>query len=116
MVSRGPCNLHVLRNCWTHGVIDENTLVWGQGLADWLPVKNVRTLIPQIRTMEGKLLARCSVFRSLRANKLRCLYYLKDSSLSFKNCVCTAYRCQEELDSSGVKNFVDSSASPTDSK
>jgi len=36
-----------------NGVIDENTLVWGQGLADWLPVRNVRTLVPQIRTVEG---------------------------------------------------------------
>ena len=36
-----------------HGVIDENTLIWGQGLMDWLPVRNVRTLVPQIRTPEG---------------------------------------------------------------
>ena len=36
-----------------HGVIDDGTLVWGQGLIDWLPVKNVRTLVPQIRTLEG---------------------------------------------------------------
>lgn len=95
---RGPCSLPVLREAWTQGVIDENTLVWGQvrrtcphsrgaepqlifkpshsctacnsiphsrlaycprlcllvqGLADWLPVKNVRTLVPQIRTVEG---------------------------------------------------------------
>ena len=42
----------VLRECWVNGIIDENTLVWGQGLADWLPVKNVRTLVPQIRTVE----------------------------------------------------------------
>ena len=50
---RGPCNLAVLRECWVNGVIDEGTLVWGQGLGDWLPVKNVRTLVPQIRTIEG---------------------------------------------------------------
>lgn len=49
---RGPCSLPVLRECWVNGIIDENTLVWGQGLADWLPVKNVRTLVPQIRTLE----------------------------------------------------------------
>ena len=44
--------------CWSclqvHGIIDENTLVWGQGLADWLPIRNVRTLVAQIRTMEGR--------------------------------------------------------------
>ncbi|CAL8471988.1 g11530 [Coccomyxa elongata] len=51
-VPRGPCNLPVLRECWVQGVIDEGTLVWGQGLADWLPIRNVRTLVPQIRTME----------------------------------------------------------------
>ena len=52
-VPRGPCNLPVLREAWVNGIIDENTLVWGQGLIDWLPVKNVRTLIPMIRTVEG---------------------------------------------------------------
>jgi len=36
------------------GVIDEDTLVWGQGLMDWLPIRNVRTLVPQIRTREGE--------------------------------------------------------------
>lgn len=50
---RGPCNVAVLRECWVHGVIDEHTLVWGQGLGDWLPVRNIRTLVPQIRTFEG---------------------------------------------------------------
>lgn len=29
-VPRGPCPLHVLKDCWVQGVIDENTLVWGQ--------------------------------------------------------------------------------------
>lgn len=52
---RGPCSLPVLREAWTQGVIDENTLVWGQGLADWLPARNVRTLVPQIRTVEVQL-------------------------------------------------------------
>lgn len=28
-----------------------------QGLADWLPIKNVRTLVPQIRTVEGEPLS-----------------------------------------------------------
>ena len=47
--------MHVLRDCWVHGVVDENTLVWGQGLCDWLPIRNVRTLVPQIRTLEGSV-------------------------------------------------------------
>lgn len=45
----------MLREAWVQGVIDENTLIWGQGLADWLPVRNVRTLVPQIRTVEVQI-------------------------------------------------------------
>lgn len=51
-VPRGPCTLPVLREAWTHGIIDEHTLIWGHGLVDWLPIKNVRTLTAQIRTPE----------------------------------------------------------------
>ena len=50
---RGPCPLPTLRQAWVAGVIDEDTLVWGHGLMDWLPIRNVRTLVPQIRTPEG---------------------------------------------------------------
>jgi hypothetical protein len=52
-VPRGPCALPVLKEAWVDGVIDANTLIWGQGLADFIPLKNVRTLVPQIRTVEG---------------------------------------------------------------
>eukprot|EP01024_Parvocaulis_polyphysoides_P046081 TRINITY_DN4324_c0_g4_i2.p2 TRINITY_DN4324_c0_g4~~TRINITY_DN4324_c0_g4_i2.p2 ORF type:complete len:151 (+),score=16.66 TRINITY_DN4324_c0_g4_i2:22-453(+) len=54
-VPRGPCTVPVLRNCWVQGVIDEQTIVWGQGLGDWIPVKNVRTLVAQIRTFEVRV-------------------------------------------------------------
>lgn len=54
-VPRGPCSVPVLRECWVQGVIDQHTLIWGQGLMDWLPVRNVRTLVPQIRTVEVQL-------------------------------------------------------------
>jgi hypothetical protein len=53
-VPRGPCSLPTLKEAWVNGVIDGNTLIWGQGLADYIPVKNVRTLVPQIRTVEGE--------------------------------------------------------------
>ncbi len=70
-VPRGPCPLPVLRECWVSGIIDENTLVWGQGLADWLPIRNVRTLVAQIRTPEGAHISRAafasSCLRSLAA-------------------------------------------------
>jgi hypothetical protein len=52
-VPRGPCPLHVLKDAWVQGVVDENTLVWGHGLYDWLPAKNVKLLLPMIRTPEG---------------------------------------------------------------
>ena len=45
----------VLREAWIHGVVDEHTLVWGKGLMDWLPIRNVRALVPQIRTVEVQL-------------------------------------------------------------
>ncbi|KIZ05804.1 hypothetical protein MNEG_2158 [Monoraphidium neglectum] len=51
-VPRGPCPLHVLKDAWVQGVVDENTLVWGHGLYDWLPAKNVKLLLPMIRTPE----------------------------------------------------------------
>jgi hypothetical protein len=52
-VPRGPCPLHMLKDAWVQGVIDENTMVWGHGLFDWLPAKNIKLLIPMIRTPEG---------------------------------------------------------------
>ena len=47
----------VLKEAWVDGVIDSNTLIWGQGLADIIPIRNVRTLVPQIRTVEGACVA-----------------------------------------------------------
>lgn len=52
-VARGPAPLPTLKEAWVHGLVDEYTLVWGQGLVDFLPIKNVRTLTAQIRTPEG---------------------------------------------------------------
>lgn len=52
-VPRGPCPLHVLKDAWVQGVVDENTMMWGQGLYDWLPAKNIKLLLPMIRTPEG---------------------------------------------------------------
>mmetsp|Transcript_30307 Transcript_30307/g.42257 ORF Transcript_30307/g.42257 Transcript_30307/m.42257 type:complete len:135 (+) Transcript_30307:1946-2350(+) len=53
--SRGPCDLKTLRICWINGIIDQNTFVWGPGLDNWIPIKNVRCLISCIRTPEGKI-------------------------------------------------------------
>mmetsp|Transcript_23476 Transcript_23476/g.32758 ORF Transcript_23476/g.32758 Transcript_23476/m.32758 type:complete len:146 (+) Transcript_23476:1902-2339(+) len=51
-VPRGPCDINTLRICWINGLIDQNTLVWGQGLDRWIPIKNVRCLIICIRIPE----------------------------------------------------------------
>mmetsp|Transcript_69568 Transcript_69568/g.220255 ORF Transcript_69568/g.220255 Transcript_69568/m.220255 type:complete len:293 (-) Transcript_69568:230-1108(-) len=53
--ARGPCTMTTLREAWSGGVIDGATLVWGQGLDTFIPIHNVRTLTPQIRTWEVKV-------------------------------------------------------------
>mmetsp|Transcript_2892 Transcript_2892/g.5586 ORF Transcript_2892/g.5586 Transcript_2892/m.5586 type:complete len:93 (+) Transcript_2892:181-459(+) len=54
-ISRGPCDIYLLRKCWINGIIDQNTLIWGIGLDDWVPLRNIRNLIILIRIPEGKL-------------------------------------------------------------
>lgn len=49
---RGPCPLSVMRACWVNGIVDHNTLVWGQGLEAWYPVSNVVGLIANIQTFD----------------------------------------------------------------
>ena len=34
--------MDIVKKCWINGIIDENTLVWGNGLGDWVPMRNVR--------------------------------------------------------------------------
>lgn len=53
-IPRGPCPLHVVKEAWVSGIVDENTLFWGHGLYDWLPAKNIKLLLPMVRTPEGK--------------------------------------------------------------
>lgn len=51
-VPRGPCTTGTLRTCWVNGIIDQYTLVWGMGLGEWLPVRNVTSLEAIIRNAE----------------------------------------------------------------
>lgn len=74
-VPRGPCTLPVLRECWVNGIVDENTLIWGQGLMDWLPAKNIRTLVAQVRTPEGEDMRQDHV--ELVGLLVRCVTWLK---------------------------------------
>lgn len=41
--------MNTLRQCWVNGIVDEHTMVWGNGLSDWVPARNVRGLISNIR-------------------------------------------------------------------
>jgi hypothetical protein len=42
-----------MRACWVNGVIDDDTLVWGQGLEAWYPVRNVIGLTTNIQSLDG---------------------------------------------------------------
>lgn len=54
-VPRGPCTLPVLRQAWSNGLIDETTLVWGQGLIEWVPARNVAMLLDNVVNREVKI-------------------------------------------------------------
>ncbi|AIB09996.1 RNA binding protein (nucleomorph) [Lotharella oceanica] len=54
-ISRGPCDIYLLRKCWINGIIDQNTLIWGIGLDDWVPLRNIRNLIILIRIPEVQI-------------------------------------------------------------
>merc|ERR1711924_392242 len=54
---RGPCTLSVLREAWTKGIIDDATLIWGNGLIDWIPIRNVNLLSSAIRTPEAQFVS-----------------------------------------------------------
>jgi hypothetical protein len=34
--------IDTVKKCWIGGIIDEHTLVWGNGLGDWVPLRNIR--------------------------------------------------------------------------
>lgn len=51
---RGPCQLSTLRAGWIHGIVDEYTLVWGQGLEGWYPIRNVVSLVANIQSYDGE--------------------------------------------------------------
>lgn len=53
---RGPCPLSTLRTCYINGIVDEKTLVWGQGLEEWVPFRNVRALPALVRNLETGVL------------------------------------------------------------
>merc|ERR1711870_17430 len=55
LVTRGPCTLPVLREAWAKGIIDDKTLIWGNGLIDWIPIRNITFLSIAIRTPEVQL-------------------------------------------------------------
>jgi len=52
---RGPLQITGLRACYAQGVVDDQTLVWGQGLTGWYPIRNVIGLTANIRNLESEL-------------------------------------------------------------
>ena len=50
--TRGPCNMPIMRDAWSKGIIDADTLVYGTSLHFWTPIRNVNTLAGQIRTTD----------------------------------------------------------------
>ena len=67
---RGPCQLTIMRACWVNGVIDDKTLVWGQGLEAWYPIRNVVGLVTNIQSLDGAP-AGCAPPLSLRRRLAR---------------------------------------------
>lgn len=47
----------MLRQAWANGLIDETTLVWGQGLIEWIPARNVAMLLDNVVNREVKITA-----------------------------------------------------------
>ena len=105
-VPRGPCPLHVLKDAWVQGVVDENTLMWGHGLYDWLPAKNIKLLLPMIRTPEGERRAagpagtgRPMLLRGRKATRGTAAAWLCARPLPLRsrrpNCACS--RCSWQL-------------------
>lgn len=39
---RGPMSIDVLRKAYIGGIVDGNTLMWGNGLGHWVPLRNIR--------------------------------------------------------------------------
>nr|BAS01721.1 RNA binding protein [Amorphochlora amoebiformis] len=54
-VARGPCDLYILRTCYSSGIIDENTIIWGNGLDTWICLKNIKGLLNMIKVPEVQL-------------------------------------------------------------
>jgi len=42
-----------MRSCWVNGIVDDKTLVWGQGLESWFPIRNVIGLEVNIKSLDG---------------------------------------------------------------
>ena len=34
--------METLKKCYVNGIVDQHTLMWGDGLGDWIPLRNIR--------------------------------------------------------------------------
>ena len=47
--------MSTLKRCWAQGILDGDTLVWGQGMMEFAPIQNGFTLTGQIRSWDVRL-------------------------------------------------------------
>tara|TARA_B110000977_G_scaffold187662_1_gene255024 strand:- start:3124 stop:3609 length:486 start_codon:yes stop_codon:yes gene_type:complete len=41
-VPRGPMTINTVKKAYVNGIVDQHTLFWGNGLGDWVPLRNIR--------------------------------------------------------------------------
>jgi hypothetical protein len=51
---RGPCTLNTVRKCYANGIVDQHTLFWGNGLGDWVPLRNIRGMASSLSDPKTK--------------------------------------------------------------
>ena len=51
---RGPCTLETVRKCYANGIVDQHTLFWGNGLGDWVPLRNIRGMATSLSDPKTK--------------------------------------------------------------
>ena len=51
---RGPCTLNTVRKCYANGIVDQHTLFWGNGLGDWVPLRNIRGMSASLNDPKTK--------------------------------------------------------------
>ena len=43
-----------MRKCYANGIVDQHTLFWGNGLGDWVPLRNIRGMATSLSDPKTK--------------------------------------------------------------